>query len=587
MITRTSVLLLLLLITAITNSQRCVAEDELPWDFDPYRVMVWVAGVDDAAIEGDLGKSIRAFLDRDFKALWRTDLVAASPSLATIARRDFGALNFGSLTASDLVLVIKRDHENAARIRFPADIPERLGSILVAEASDEGVRQQLQASGSQHTQALINLLKKIPGNVLDLQEKWPEKSTEAMFVPRGIAVNLEPQPKLVELEDIPGRFGALFNDYDKVFLVLVENSNGNMQVSAREIDSLMRWPGPIVSENIFDRRQLADTIGRCVTKSFAPVVSLDEVGTKEVQGRIRAGGLITDENSPGNIQQGDFLRPFLRKDDRLGEPTFVGPVEWTYLRTLEKNDAKLSLQIQSGIGGALAGRRNSRTHRVALKIRPTYERTILRLHAKGDSLAPLAGYDVYQKDLDSGEFTLIGQTDWDGRLPIEKTDIPMRLLYVKNGSFILAKLPLVPGQTELEVADLVGDDIRLRAEAYIRGVQNAIVDLVAIRKLLAANIRKYIANGELGRAEELLDELKQQPSYDNLADDMELKKTEITSRNRTEQVKIDRLFAETRTLLIKHINPVFFRELETELNAAKGMPTGEVSTDAEVSLSGQ
>lgn len=579
MIIRLRILLLLSLIAASATSPTCHAEDDLPWDFDPYRVLIWISGADAADVDGDLGISVRAFLDRDFRALWRTDIVSASSDLATIAQRDFSALDYESLTASDLVLVIKRDHENAARIRFPADIPERLGKILVAEASNEVFRQQLQTSGNEHTRALVGLLQTTSGNVLDSQQMWPEKNTEAMLLPRGVAMDLEPLPKLVEL-DILGRFGAHFNDYDKVFLVLVENGNGTTTVSAREIDSLMRWPGPIVTESIFNRGQLADAIGRCVTKSFAPVVRLDDVGNKgTAQGRLRAGGLILDETSPANVRTGEFLRPFLRKNDRLGEPTFVGPVDWTYLRTMEKEGPKLSMQIQTGIGGALAGRRNSRTFRVALKIRPTYDDTMLRLHAKGDSLAPLAGYDVYQKDLDTGEFTFIGQTDWDGRLRISKTDVAMRLLYVKNGSFILAKLPLVPGQTQLEVADLVGDDIRLQAEAYIRGVQNAIVDLVAIRKLLAANIQQHIKNGDLERAEELLDELKKQPSYDKLADDMELKKTEITSRNRTEQVKIDRLFAETRTLLIKHINPVFFRELETRLNAAKGMPTG---TDTDV-----
>ena len=170
--------------------------------------------------------------------------------------------------------------------------------------------------------------------------------------------------------------------------------------------------------------------------------------------------------------------------------------------------------------------------------------------------------------------TLVGQSDWDGRLEIEKTDVPMRLLYVKNGAAILARLPIVPGQTEFEVADLVGDDIRLQAEAYIRGVQNSIVDLVAIRKLIAANIRGYIQQGDFKKADELFDKLRKEPSYDKLANDMELKKTQITSRNATEQMKIERLFGETRTLLIKHINPGFIRELETELNAAKGMPTG-------------
>lgn len=559
-----------------TAASQDVLSDELPWDYDPYRVMIWIAGVSETDLASHLGTDLKAFLDRDFKSIWRTDVMAASPDLATIARRDFSELDYSSLTANDLVLVIKRDHENAARIRFAADIPEKLGSILTAGDAVENVESLLQSSQNEHTRKLTSLMEVTEGSVLDLQSKWPEADTEAMFVPRGIAANLKPQPKLVEL-DIPGRFGELFKDYDKVFLVLVDTSTGSTTISAREIDSLMRWPGPIIKEEVFHEDQLAPSIGRCITRGFAPMVRLDEIGSKAVQGRLRAGNLIMNEDSPANIKPGEFLQPMLRKDDRLGEPDFAGIVEWTFLRTTEKNGPKLTMDIQSGIAGALAGRRNSRTHRMALKLRPVHNNTVLRLHAKGDTLAPLAGYDVFQRDIDTGEFTFIGQTDWDGRLAIEKTEIPMRLLYVKNGSFVLAKLPLVPGQTKMAVADLVGDDIRLQAEAYIRGVQNAIVDLVAIRKLLAANVRRYIKNGDLKRAEELLEDLRNQPSYDKLANDMELKKTQIVSKNRTEQAKIDKLFAETRKLLIEHINPVFLREIETELNAAKGMPSASPS----------
>ena len=96
----------------------------------------------------------------------------------------------------------------------------------------------------------------------------------------------------------------------------------------------------------------------------------------------------------------------------------------------------------------------------------------------------------------------------------------MLLLYVKNGGAVLARLPLVPGLTETEVADLTGDDMRLQAEAYIRGVQNAIIDLVAIRKLLEARIRMRLTKGQMTEAEDLLRALRDQPTNEKLASDM-------------------------------------------------------------------
>jgi hypothetical protein len=149
----------------------------------------------------------------------------------------------------------------------------------------------------------------------------------------------------------------------------------------------------------------------------------------------------------------------------------------------------------------------------------------------------------------------------------------MRLLYVKNGGAVLARLPMVPGFTEKEVADLTGDDMRLQAEAYVRGVQNAIVDLVAIRKLLAARIRLRLRNGQMKQAEELLVALREQPTNEQLADDMSKKQAmflkEIGNRNANQRRKVDLMFKETREMLGKQINPNVIRELERDVARAK------------------
>jgi hypothetical protein len=167
----------------------------------------------------------------------------------------------------------------------------------------------------------------------------------------------------------------------------------------------------------------------------------------------------------------------------------------------------------------------------------------------------------------------VGRTDWDGRINIPKSDLAMRLLYVKNGGAVLARLPVVPGQSDLEVADLFGDDQRLRAEAYIRGTQNSIVDLVAIRQLFAAKINLRLKAGQLQEAKELLEALRNEPTYETIAGDMGRKLLQLKGRNSGEQAKIDRMFAQTREMLVKNISPGLIRELEEAVMAAeKGTP---------------
>jgi hypothetical protein len=123
------------------------------------------------------------------------------------------------------------------------------------------------------------------------------------------------------------------------------------------------------------------------------------------------------------------------------------------------------------------------------------------------------------------------------------------------------------------VADIGSDDMRLQAEAYIRGVQNAIVDLVAIRELFAARVRLRLEKGEMKEAEELLNALRDQPTNEKIANDMGKKETAfltaIGPKNPNEYRKVENLFSATREMLSKYINPKIISDLEADLITAE------------------
>jgi len=196
---------------------------------------------------------------------------------------------------------------------------------------------------------------------------------------------------------------------------------------------------------------------------------------------------------------------------------------------------------------------------------------MLRLHLQKDPSTPMIGYELYEKELKSTKMTFVGRTDWDGRLRITPTDYPFRLLYVKNGGAVLARLPIVPGLHQLDVADLSGDDVRLQAEAYIRGVQNSIIDLVAVRELFKARIRLRLERGEMEKAEALLTALREQPSNEQLANEMGRRQTNfntILARKANQRAKVGEMFKTTRELLTTHINDKLVRDLDAEVIAA-------------------
>jgi hypothetical protein len=243
--------------------------------------------------------------------------------------------------------------------------------------------------------------------------------------------------------------------------------------------------------------------------------------------------------------------------------------------TLEniENASRVSLDIYAGRPGGLQGRSNPRTFRRALKVRPHLDETMIRMHVRGRVNEPLIGYELYEKSLKTKEMTFLGRTDWNGRFWLKKTEDPLRLLYVKNGGAILARLPIVPGQSEIEVVDMTGDDLRLQAEAYIRGVQNTIVDLIAIRELLAARVRLRLTKGDMPEAEKLLEVLRNEPSSENIANDMGKRQAEflqiLGNANPSQAKMIDQMFSITRELLVKNINSKLLRDIEADYITAK------------------
>ncbi len=549
-------------------------EDKLePWDYSPYRVLIWLVSDDPGDGAVSLDQELRAYLDRDFAPIWRVTIADAPTAVRTAALRDLGSLTFDTMVASDPVLAVKRNHKDAVRIRIAANVAEYCKKVYGTPGLIEETKRRGAAAGDEGLAGVAAKLEAVEGDALSLRDRWAEEETEAVLVSRGMALTLtDPAAKIVA-PPISQLISDAVDQYDKIFVVRINHGVVPHSVSVVEMETLMRFVGAVVTEHFVDGDGIATAVGRGLTRAFSPVVRIDEAGQSTAAGLVRAGGLILKENSPAGIAVNDVLQPMIRKDDRNGSPIMIGPMDWAYLVTEKVQGPQVEMGFYAGRIGGLQGRKNKRTFRIALKVTPVGEQTMIRLHAKGDVDEPLIGYELYQKELKSRSMTFVGRTDWNGRFLVNKTEDPMRLLYVKNGGAVLARLPVVPGLTPQETADLAGDDMRLHAEAYIRGVENAIVDLVAIRKLLAARVRLRLYKGQMKEAEDLVNLLRDEPTNEKLADDMGKKQSiylkALGSRNANQKRKIDDMFKVTREMLSKMINPRDIRELEEDLIKAK------------------
>ncbi|MEM6981007.1 MAG: hypothetical protein AAF539_15205 [Planctomycetota bacterium] len=570
-----------------------IEAEPAPFDYDPYRVLIWIASDSTLFDANDLREKLSDHLDRDFRSIWRTTIQEAPTAVRTIAMRDLGSIDFSTIAAADPVLAIKRDHGDLVRMKFANDVSRFVSKIYSTSARIDEMRSRVaatQAAGSTKPFDWLDQLVPIDGNALEIGDRWIDPSVEAVLVSRGMADELGGQRIGDSKQKVPtakiitppilGQVADAMDQFDKVFVVSIHSSTYPAKVEAIELDTLMRNFGPLASGSmgtgtVTSINRVAGLVGVQLRKAFRPVVRIDDAGTRSAKGLIRAAGLIVDEASPGAVGVGDVLEPMVRKNDRNGNPISIGPLDWAYLVVDEKTKHTVDMSFYAGRLGGLQGRSNNRTFRVALKVKPQRNQTKIRLHAQKNPDQPLIGYEIYDKELDSTSMTFVGRTDWNGRMNVEPIDRPLRLLYVKNGGAVLARLPVVPGHHEWAVADLAGDDMRLQAESYIRGVQNSIVDLVALRQLFKARIMMRLkrgVDGDLQSAEELLEALRNQPSNEAIADDMGRRQTKFLKaigRNANQRKKVDNLFAQTREMLTKHINPKLVRDLEDAFIRAK------------------
>ena len=165
----------------------------------------------------------------------------------------------------------------------------------------------------------------------------------------------------------------------------------------------------------------------------------------------------------------------------------------------------------------------------------------------------------------------MGQSDVEGWVTVPLgPDGPgsLRILYVKNGSELLARLPVLPGLEEEMSVSIFDDSARLEAEGFLRGLQASLVDRVVEREFLVARIRRRITAEKFNEARKLLNELRSLKLPSHLAIDMANERgRRMTSDART-QAKINKLFSETDKALRGYADARDVEQLTSELDAA-------------------
>lgn len=420
--------------------------------------------------------------------------------------------------------------------------------------------------------------------------------------PASVSDSIVTMPDLLTVDEVVKAEPSAL-DNDKVLLLGVRIHAGTYELFCREFDTATRTLGQTVRHSATQIKLVPYQAAAAVADAFSALVRIEQSRGKSGIVRVRAGGLVRNTNCPSHLQPNAVLQPIIRRNDRDGNPRPGGIqiLDWTYLvvRGPETQDASpqesatksdiaepaaatrrskteldylLHCEVYSAMRNPLTGRSSVRTQRLALAVRPHGDVTHLRLLSRDATPSPLKGYEIFAKkplpkDSDiANKPARLGLTDWRGLIDITPDAFLLRIVYVKNGDHLIARLPIVPGYENQQSIQLPSDDQRLEAEAFVKGIENMVMDLVARRAILAARIRRRLKEKRIADARQLLAEIKTFRTRDDLEAMIASRQTtSLRSTDPREQQRIDQMLSGTRILLNKYLNPDKLVTLQREV----------------------
>lgn len=358
-----------------------------------------------------------------------------------------------------------------------------------------------------------------------------------------------------------------------LFVLLVSSSDGALQIRGRQFQGLTGYASALLSRDVPETRWLSQAGLSLMFDLFTPVVHLTDIHQDVAEARLRAAGLATDSNSPALVHSGDILQPVIRRKDRLGRsrPGQSEVVSWTLLTVEQREGAAVRCRIHSAHRKPLAGRASLRIQRYAVLVRPTWPATRLLLRAAGGN-QPLSGYEIIEGVAGGSQSQSLGFTDFDGAMLIPRDRTKLRILYVRHGDQLLARLPMLPGQSQEMTATLGDDDIRLEAESLVARLKREVIDVAARRQLLAHRIQRRIQDGKFDEAADLLRDLHELPSRRDFLRQLQLARGDLSSENQVAQQRIEALFASAEQQLARYLDPRVPQQLQDQLTRAKSTP---------------
>jgi len=471
-----------------------------------------------------------------------------------------------------------RDAAGAERRRTLWEYTPYRVQILVAVDDDPAKTGELAAELGRDVQQRIEA---------SVGSPWDVETSPA---PAAVAFAVRWRFDAITAEDLPRK--SL--DFDKVLIIRVGRQGSGYRVWARDFDVRARVLGAPVAHDVAQRGLLGPAAADALLEAFAPLAEIEQVKDKHSELRLRGAALPTRDPELTTLTQGTVFMPVMRFNNSDGSLKSARVLPWTFLAveppaapasntaSAAKEPTTLTVpapadrgavrcRIYSGLRNPLSARRRGRTEQLAVAVSPRPGTTRLELVSATEPDYPLAGYEVHAQPPGSAATTLLGLSDNRGSIEIPPSDEhPLRVLLVKNGGEPVARLPVLPGWEPSLKALVNNDEQRLRVEGFIIGLQERVVDTVARRELLLARSRARLRSGQVQEADKFLQQAKALPTLNQFQQELQVFERTVQTNDPRLKRKIDKLLADTRQVLDKHLAEGPLNELAAEIKTASG-----------------
>jgi hypothetical protein len=319
---------------------------------------------------------------------------------------------------------------------------------------------------------------------------------------------------------------------DKIFPVTVEVEGANYIISAREWDRESELLTTVRTRTTIDRRTIASQILRLLGEVFRPITLIDEATPQTAGIRYKAGEFPPGDPAFALAKKDAMYVPFFRYLDRNKVMQKLQFLPWSYITATSVERIRANCELSTGVKTPLGSFKRRRMELRALELKPYTNQTTLTLVPKRNRTRPLVGYlvAVYdeipppppepdeepKEDAPEREKPDIYRSDRFGnvRIPVDPNK-PLQWVFIRSGSALLAKFPLVAGTERQMTVECPDDTIRLDVEGQIVLLQSRLVDTIAKQAMVKAMITNRLKKGEWKKVDESLKELDELPTIES------------------------------------------------------------------------